>query len=276
MDYKIVADSSSNVYDMEGIDYSYVPLTITAGDKEYVDTPETDAVLMAREMKTTTEKSHTSCPNIYDWQKSFSGVKNVFAITITSGLSGSYNAALNAKKACENSDKDTKIHVIDSLSTGPEMRLIIEKLREFIKSEFSFEEIVEKIDEYKKRTHLFFCLESLTNLAKNGRVSPAVAHLAGLLGIRVVGKASDVGTLEPLSKPRGEKKALLSLYQHIKDTGFCGGKIRIAHCDNFSLSEALKNLILRDFPKSDITIEPCGALCSFYAELGGILVGVES
>ena len=276
MSYKIVADSSSNVYYMEGIDYSYVPLTIYSGDKEYVDTHQTDAFLMARELKTSTEKSHTSCPNIYAWQESFNGTKNVFALTITSALSGSYNAAVNAKKLCEAHNKDTKIHVIDSLSAGPEMRLIIEKLREFIKNGLNFEEIIEKINEYRKRTHLLFCLESLTNLAKNGRINPAVAHLAGLLGVRVVGKASDVGTLEPLSKPRGEKKALISLYQHIKDTGFCGGKIRIAQCDNFSFSEALKNLILKDFPKSDITIEPCGALCSFYAELGGILVGVES
>lgn len=276
MNYKIVADSSSNVYSLEDVNYDYVPLTISSGDKEYVDTPETDAVAMAREMKTSTEKTRTSCPNIYDWQKSFSGADNVFAITITSNLSGSYTAAANAKKLyCEN-NKTTNIHIIDSLSAGPELRLIIEKLSEFIKSGLDFSQIIEKINEYKKRTHLFFCLESLTNLAKNGRVSPAVAHLAGLFGVRVVGKASDVGTLEPLSKPRGEKKALTTIYEHIKSTGFSGGKIRIAHCDNIPFAEALKNLIIKDFPKSNILIEPCGALCSYYAELGGILVGVES
>ena len=276
MNYKIVADSSSNVYNLDDINYCYVPLTVSAGEKEYVDTPETDAFAMAREMKASTEKTHTSCPNIYDWQKSFSNADNIFAITITSALSGSYTAAVNAKKLyCEN-NKNTKIHIIDSLSAGPEMGLIIEKLREFIKSGLEFEKIIEQINEYKKRTHLFFCLESLANLAKNGRISPAVAHLAGLFGVRIVGKASEVGTLEALSKPRGEKKALTTLYEHIKSTGFNGGKIRIAHCDNISQAEALKDLILNDFPKTDIKIEPCGALCSYYAELGGILVGVES
>ena len=276
MNYKIVADSSSNVYAVEGIEYAFVPLTVSAGDKEYVDTLETDAVAMAHEMKTTTEKTGTSCPNIYDWQESFSGADNVFAVTITSALSGSYTAAVNAKKLYLEHNKNTKIHIIDSLSTGPEMKLIIEKLHEFIKSGLDFEKIIEKINEYKKRTHLFFCLESLTNLAKNGRINPAVAHLAGLFGVRVIGKASEVGTLEPLSKPRGEKKTLSTLYEHIKSTGFNGGKIRIAHCDNISLSESLKSLILKDFPKSDVVIEPCGALCSYYAELGGLMVGLES
>ena len=275
MNYKIVADSSSNVYTMQGIDYDFVPLTVSAGSTEYVDTPETDAVKMAHEMKTTTEKTRTSCPNIYDWQERFKGADNVFAVTITSALSGSYTAAVNAKKLYLESNKNTKIHIIDSLSTGPEMQLIIEKLHELIKSGLDFEKIIEKINEYKKRTHLFFCLESLTNLAKNGRVSPTVAHLAGLFGVRVIGKASDAGTLEALSKPRGEKKTLMTLYEHIKSTGFKGGKIRIAHCDNMSLSQALKGLILNDFPKSDVEISPCGALCSYYAELGGLMVGVE-
>lgn len=276
MKYKIVADSSSNVYNVEEIDFCSVPLKVLVGEKEYVDTKETDAVSLARELKTSTEKTGTSCPNIYDWQESFRNADNIFAITITSQLSGSHTSAVNAKKLYQETNKNTKIHIIDSLSTGPEMKLIIEKLCELIKSGLDFETIVEKINKYKKRTHLFFCLESLTNLAKNGRVSPAVAHLAGLFGVRVVGKASDVGTLEPLSKPRGEKKTLINLYEHIKSTGFCGGKIRIAHCDNLSFSEALKSLILKDFLTSNVTIEPCGALCSYYAELGGILVGVES
>jgi len=276
MSYKIVSDSSSNVYNLDGFNYDYVPLTVSAGDKEYVDTPETDAFLMAKEMKASTEKTRTSCPNIYDWKKSFQGADNIFAVTITSNLSGCYTAAVNAKKLLEETNKGTKIHIIDTLSTGPEMQLIIEKLRELIQNGLDFEEIIEKIDEYKNRTRLFFCLESLTNFAKNGRVSPAIAQLVGLFGIRIVGTASSVGTLEPLSKPRGEKKALATLYEHVKSTGFSGGKIRIAHCDNLPFAEALKNLIIKDFPKSDIKVEPCGALCSYYAELGGILVGVES
>ena len=276
MTNKIVADSSSNVYSLDGINYDYVSLTVSAGDKEYVDTPETDAFSMAHTLKTSTEKTHTSCPNIYDWEKSFSGADNIFAVTITSNLSGCYTAAVNAKKLFEETNKDTKIHIIDSLSTGPEMQLIIEKLSEFIKDGLAFDEIVEKINEYKKNTRLFFCLESLTNLAKNGRVSPAVAHLAGLFGIRVIGTASNVGTLEPLSKPRGEKKALITLYEHIKSAGFIGGKIRISHCDNISFANDLKELILKDFPNSDITINECGTLCSYYSELGGLLVGIES
>ena len=276
MSYKIVSDSSSNVYSAEGVDYSFVPLTVSIGDKEYADTPEADTCEIVNILKTTKEETHTSCPNIADWQKAFSDADNVFAVTITSGLSGSYSSAINAKKLCEESNKAANIHVIDSLSAGPELQLIIEKLKELIDEKLPFEKIKEKIEEYKKRTRLFFCLESLTNFARNGRVSPALAQIVGLLGIRIVGTASSVGTLEPLSKPRGDKKALKSLFDHIKKAGFKGGKVRIAHCENRPFANDLRNLLLSEFPTSDIRISPCGVLCSYYAEAGGLLVAIES
>ncbi len=276
MSYKIVADSSSNVYNLEGIDYSCVPLKVNIGNNEYIDTPNADLDALINELKTTQEKTSTSCPNIYDWQESFRGADNVFAVTITSGLSGSYSSCVNAKKLYSETNKEANIHVVDSLSAGPELKLIIEKLKDLTAENLPFEEIVSKIEKYKKTTRLFFCLESLMNFARNGRVSPTVAHLVGFLGMRIIGTASSVGTLEPLSKPRGEKKALSNLFDHIKKSGFSGGKVRIDHCQNESFAHQLKDMILSEFPSSDIQISRCGVLCSYYAEAGGLLVAIES
>ena len=118
-------------------------------------------------------------------------------------------------------------------------------------------------------------LESMANLANNGRVSPVVAKVAGLLGIRVVGKASDHGTLEQLNKCRGESRALDAIVNHLKELGFAGGKIRIDHCLNLEAARELKSRILKQFDKARITIHECRGLCSFYAEKGGLLVGFE-
>jgi len=276
MKYKIVSDSSSNVYHFEHTDYACVPLTVRIGNEEYIDAPETDISDMMDALKTTKEETHTSCPNIYDWQKSFRGADTVFAVAITSGLSGSYNACVNAKMLYENMNKHVNIHVIDSLSAGPELRLLIEKLGALCAEGNSFDEIVQKIEEYKKNTRLFFCLESLMNFARNGRVSPAVAHLVGLLGIRIVGTASEVGTLEPLAKPKGKKKAMLNLCEQIKAAGYSGGKVRIAHNNNEAFAEELKGLISAEFDTADVFIEPCGVLCSYYAEEHGVLVAIEA
>ena len=276
MKFKIVSDSSSNIFYFPGVEFASVALKINTASAEYVDDENLDVAKMVRELQENKGKSGTSCPNVHDWLQAFDGADYVFAITITSNLSGSYASAQQAKAIYEETNPGAKVFVVDSLSTGPEMRLIMERIREWIDAKLPFEKIKEKIQEYQKKTHLLFSLESLTNLARNGRVNPAVAKLAGVLGIRMVGCASEVGTLQPLHKCRGEKKALETIFKEMVTRGFEGGRARIAHCFNPEAAASLKETILAAFPKSDIFIEPATALCSFYAEKGGLLVGFES
>ena len=232
MNYKIVADSSSNLFSLENADYDYVSLKIITDDKEYVDNTDLDVAAMVDELLEVKGSTGTSCPNTFDWMNAFEGADGVFAVTITSNLSGCYNAAVAAADQFTESHKGVKVHVFDSLSTGPEMQLIIEKLRECIRNKMAFDDIVATVNEYMNRTHLLFSLESLVNLARNGRVSPAVVKIAKVLGIRVVGAASAEGTLEPLHKCRGEKKAIKAIFTEMKDRGFRGGKVHVAHCFN--------------------------------------------
>ena len=219
-------------------------------------------------------KSSSACPGIGDWLSAFDGAKQVFCITITSNLSGSYNAAMVAKRDYEFNHPDRKVHVIDSLSAGPEMKIIIEKLNDLIKSGKEFEEIVKEIEEYKKHTGLLFMLESMKNLANNGRISPIVAKAAGFLGIRIVGKASDMGTLEPLDKCRGENKALESIVNNMRKLGHCGGKVKIGHCLNENAAKELKEMLVKEF-NSIVEIYKTRGLCSLYAEKGGLMIGFE-
>lgn len=116
----------------------------------------------------------------------------------------------------------------------------------------------------------------MKNLANNGRVSPLVAKTVGLLGIRIVGKASDKGDLQPLDKCRGEEKAMDTVVLRMQESGFKTGKVRIAHCFNQQAAEQLKDKIQAIAEDVSIEIYPCGALCSFYAEKGGLLIGFET
>ena len=276
MTYKIVSDSSSNLFHMENTEYAYVPLKILTDEKEYVDSPELDLNQMIEELKEYKGKSGTSCPNVYDWLHAFGDADMIFGVAITSNLSGCFSASQQAKAEYEQTHKGAKVFILDSLSTGPEMQLILEKMRELTAGDFEFEDVKSKIQAYKKHTHLLFSLESLDNMARNGRVKPTVAKLAGLLGIRIVGKASEEGTLQPLHKCRGEKGALQKIIEGMKKEGFHGGKVRIAHCMNENAAKSLKEHIIKEFPNSNIEIGICTGLCSFYAEKGGVLVGYES
>lgn len=271
---KIIADSGADLIDKEER-FKTVPLKIIAGEKEFTDDKNLDVSEMISYLSSYKGKSSTACPGTGDWISAFGEADEIFAITLTSGLSGSYNSAFVAKKEYEESFPERKVYVIDSLSAGPELKLFAERIEEYIKEGLSFSEISEKIEEYKKSTGLLFSLESLKNFANNGRVSKVTARLAGVLGIRIIGKASDGGTLEPLAKTKGNKKALKELSRLIIENGYSGGKVRIDHCKNPDGAEFLKDIFLSEFPDADIIIAETFGLCSYYAEEGGILIAFE-
>ncbi len=276
MENKIVLDSSGNLHAFSGVDFASVPLKIIASDREFVDNEHMDVEEMVKYLRAHKGKVSTACPGVGDYLDAFGDAENVYCVTITSNLSGSYNAARIAAQTYEEKHPGRRVHVFDSLSTGGEMALIAEKLRDLICEKLSFERIVEQVKNYQQKTKLMFSLESLHNLANNGRVSVAVAAVSGILGIRLIGKASDEGTLQPIGKARGEKKLIAELLRHFADLGYEGGKMRIDHCDNLPAATALKQLLLSRFPTADVAIGKCGALCSFYAEQGGLIIGFET
>lgn len=272
---KIVADSSSDVLELENIDFASAPLKIITDGREFTDDSRLDVSDMVDYLEKYTGRSTTSCPNPNNWINAFGSAEEVFCVTIIGSLSGSYNSACLAKKLYEEKYPKRRVLVIDSLSTGPEMALIIKKLEEMILSERSFDEISESIMQYKKKTGLLFVLESMKNLANNGRVSKPAAKFAGLLNIRVIGKASDRGELEPLDKPRGHKMTVQRVLERLLSLGYKGGKVRITHCFNPSAAEDVKRCLLNLFSGAEIIIDKCRGLCSFYAEKGGMLIGFE-
>lgn len=273
MTYKIVADSSSDVLSLSTVPFASSPLKIVTAQKEFTDDSTLDVREMAEFLRSYNGKSSTSCPNAHDWLEAFGDAERVFCVTITSQLSGSYNSALTAKKEYETAYPDRKVCVIDSRSTGPEMRLIIEKIEQMISGGAEFDDIERTVAEYIESTELLFVLESMKNLANNGRVNKIVAKMAGLLGIRAIGRASNDGVLEMLGKCRGEKATLDYVIESMKALGYKGGRVYIHHCLNESTANKLATLIRESFENADPQIAESGGLCSFYAEAGGMLIG---
>ncbi len=275
MIFKIVSDSSSNLFSLPDVPYETVPMKVITTEKEYVDDGKLDIEAMAEEIYHTKGRSGSSCPNAHEWLSAFEGADRVFAIAITGQLSGSYASALQAAQEYEATHVGAKVLVINSLSAGAELALVIDGLRRQILKHKDFDAICQWVAEYMSHTHTVFSLQSLTNLARNGRVSPALAKVAGIMGIRIVGVASEEGTLQDLYKARGEKKALATIYSEMKARGYGGGRVRISHCLNADAAAALAACIWEEFPGAEVTVDPCGGLCCFYAERGGLIVGYE-
>ena len=275
MKRKIVADSSCDMWELNGVDFAVAPMTISTDNKHYVDNQKLDVRLMSEDLAKYKGISHTACPSVGSWLDCYEGYDAGFVVTLTGSMSGTYNSAMTAKGIYEEENENVKVHVFDSLSTGPEMRLLIEKLKEMIEEDLPFEEIVEKGQDYLNHTRLFFALKSLHNFAMNGRVSKAVASAIGVLNISIFATASEEGTIQQISKCRGEKKVVKSMIEHLENAGYHGGKVRISHADNLKLAHNVRDKILELYPHADIIVYPMGGLCTYYAEIGGLLVGCE-
>lgn len=125
---RIAADSSCDLLTMDGVDFVSVPLTVRTAVEEFRDDAALDVDAMVTTLRGTKGRTFSACPNIADWESAFGESGDVLAFTITSSLSGSCSAALAAKKRCEEQNPSRRIFVVDTLSAGPEIALLIEKV----------------------------------------------------------------------------------------------------------------------------------------------------
>ena len=132
---KIVADTSCDLFSLEHSAFACAPMKIITAEKEFIDDEQLDVGLMVGYLDQYKGRSKSSCPNPEDWLSAFDGADDIFCVTITSGLSGSYNSACAAKKLYESENPGKRVFVIDTLSAGPEMSLVVEKLEEMIQDQ---------------------------------------------------------------------------------------------------------------------------------------------
>ena len=272
---KFIADSACDLKEFSDFTFETVPLSLSTDERTFVDDIQLDIHELLDYFYSHHGRSYTACPSAQAWLDSFEGVDEAYVVTITSGLSGTYNGACLARDQYIAEHPDAKILVVDSLSTGPGEVLLLEKMAEWKKDGKSFEEISREIIEYRNSLKLFFGLRSLHNLAMNGRVNKLIASAIGIMNIRILGTASKEGTIDPIAKCRGDKKVIETTMKELRQCGYHGGKVRICHVENEEFAAQFAESIRAEYGDIDIRSIPARALCSFYAERGGIILGFE-
>ena len=162
MKWKIIADSGCDYRSLDNLapdtEFVSVPLTIQVGETIYRDDAQLNIDQMMEEMYATTTASKSACPSPDDYMKTFEGADNIVVVTITGTLSGSYNSAEIAKKIYIEEHPDTNIHVIDSLSAGGEVDLLVRKLNHLVAEGLEFDQVLDAITAYQAKTKLLFVL----------------------------------------------------------------------------------------------------------------------
>ncbi|MBO4929268.1 MAG: DegV family protein [Clostridia bacterium] len=277
--FKIVADSSCDLTSLahlsSDLQFGRAPLRILVGDTEYVDEAGLDTRAMMDAVYAFKGKTGSACPSPEEYADHCRSADETYIVTISSNLSGSYNSAVLARDLVLAESPEKKIHVFNTFTAGPELSLIVEEIARLASSGLPFEMVCAEVERYMQRTTLLFQLNSLENLTKNGRVSKMAGMTAKLLGIHMIGIASDVGTVQPLHKCRGTEKTYRLVLQEMRERGFTGGRVILGHAFQEKGAEMMKNMILEEFPSARITVMPLSGLCCYYAEEGGLLVGFE-
>ncbi len=275
MSYKIVGDSCTDLTDNMRQDehISVVPLTLQVGKDTVVDDSRFDQARFLRLMKECSECPKSACPSPEAYMDAFEGADEIFVITLSSHLSGSYNSAELAKVLYLEKHPNKKIEVIDSRSASAGQTLLAMKITQEKKAGASFEETVNRVEKFRNSMKTKFVLENLDNLRKNGRLSNITAALCSVLNIKPV-MCGVEGVIEKLDQARGMTKALLKMVKYIEEdvTDAKDRIFAIAHCNCRERAEYVKNEVLRRIPFQSAVIVDTAGVSSMYANDGGIVV----
>ena len=272
--WNIITDSSCDWLpeDTEDIHFAYIPFIMNIEGKQYLDTDDLDVDGMLSAMEASSEPCRTACPSPYDWCEEFKRPGDVFAITISKELSGSYNSACVARDMVLAEDPDKKIYVVNSIGTGPSLIIVYRIILKMIQRNASFEEITDFFENNIEKIRIIFALCSYDNLIKNGRMSRIAGFVASRLGFWGVGIGSPAGTIVIKSKVRGSKRAVNVILEDLKERGEPTEYVIISHAFNPEMAETLRTEIRKLWPFIEIDVYPAKGLDSFYAEREGLIL----
>lgn len=277
MAWMIVSDTSCDIRELTplsaGVQFALVPFKIRIGEREYVDLPTLNVPQMIQAMTDYNGASSSACPSPEEWAERFLQADQIIAMTISSNLSGSYNAAVAAREMVLEEHPEKKIFILDTLSCAGALASAAALANRMIGEGASFEEICQALTEFSEEGHILFALASFDNLAKNGRVSKVVGFIAGRLNMRVLGKRTSDGKIDFFFKTRGEPRVLARILEQMDHDGYEGTRpVVISHCNNDNAATLLTHGIHTKWPEAEILVVPCGGLCSFYAQEQGIII----
>ena len=178
---------------------------------------------------------------------------DVLHISLSSGISGTYNSARNAAEIAAERFPDRKIYVVDSLAASSGFGLIMDKLADLRDEGKTIDEIKDWIEENKLRMHHWFFSTDLTFFVKGGRVSKVSGWVGGILNICPLLNVDYMGRLIPRHKARGKKNVIqetLKRMEMFAENGLdYNDKCYICNSDSMEDAMNLKNLIEAKFPK---------------------------
>jgi len=276
MSFHIVCDSCTDLTEenLKKGCYTLVPLTLLVDGEEIIDDETFDQADFLAKVAASKESVKSACPAPESYMEAYSKADDIYVVTLSAELSGSYNSAVLGKNLYEEENGTKNIHVVNSRGAATTQVLIARKLNEYASQGMPFEEVVDKIEEYTTSLRTYFVLETLEVLRKNGRLSRLSATIAGALNIKPVMIGTRDGVIQKAAQARGMKKALAKMVEHMGSEGrdLTRRQFVISHCNCYERAVYVKELIKKHLHAEDVDIVDTKGVSSLYACDGGIIV----
>ena len=278
MNYKIVVDSGCDLPDKLKKDEHFVvvPLTLSVGGVDIIDDEKFDQKDFIKRVDEAKECPKSACPSPERYLSEYESAQgDVYVITLSGRLSGSYNSALVAADMYEEDGGSNRVHVFDSMSASCGEALIAMKIVECEGQGMGFDDVVKTVTQFCNGMKTYFVLETLETLRKNGRLTNLQALLANVLSIKPVMGARE-GEIIKLEQTRGLNKALKRMCEIItENVSEPENKVLgIAHCNCPERAEYVKSLLVEKNNFKDVIIVNTAGIATMYANDGGIIVTV--
>ncbi len=280
MGFRIVLDSCCEIPAEHKLNDKLVvvPFGLEVGEDFITDDENFNQAEFLRKIAAYPGCPKSACPSPENFLQAFEGeCDRIYVITISSELSGCYNSAVLAKNMYEEDGGTKKVHIVDSLSASAGETILLMKLLELEANNLPFETIVEEITKYRDEHSIYFVLDNLETLRKNGRLSSVKAAIATTLKIKPVMTAKK-GIIEQSGQAIGSKKAHSKLVESFLTE--LGGRVSdiskrpivIAHCNAPDAALFIKKAFEAKVPGVKVIINDTRGLSSLYANDGGVIV----
>ncbi|MEG0215878.1 MAG: DegV family protein [Hungatella sp.] len=279
MSYKIIGDSCLDLTEELKKDphFQMIPLTLQVDDVQVIDDETFDRKRFLQLVKSSPNCPKTACPSPERFKEAYEcEAEDIFVLTLSSHLSGTYNSAVLGKTLYEEEHGPKNIAVIDSWSASAGELNIALHIRDLCEAGLPFDEIAERAEHYKaQEMKAYFVVESLDALRKNGRLTGLQAFFATALNIKPVMGAHQ-GVIVKFDQARGINKALSTMCAlAVKETTDSQNRrVVIAHCNNPERAQLVKEEMERLAPFREVVITETAGVATVYASDGGIILSL--
>ena len=276
MSFKIIVDSCCDLTPAQLREECFVkvPLTIRVGNHTIVDDDTFDQGELLWRMKESETAPQSACPSPMQYLEAFDcGADDLYVVTLSALLSGSHNAAAQARSIWLEDHPGANVHIFNSCSASAGEVLVALKIQELAQSGMDFTTVVDQVSRYINEMETYFVLETLDTLRKAGRLNRVQSIVTSTLRIKLLMGATPEGEICKKGQAMSVKQALNKMVALMADDlKHVGKRLSIVHCNCLERAFYVKELAMKQCRFDEILVSDTGGISTMYANDGGIVV----